>query len=166
MRAVFASTLSALALAPLALRAAPAPLFGFHFGAGQEANGAPTPVAQSDVDTDLLRPAQFARLAYCSAAAVTAMNCGDQCDAVQGISVLQAGGDDGKIPGCELLGFILSSKWWKLTTVASLHRDRPDFAERRGRPPGHRPGEDPLHCERRQVQADYDELYAVPVSGW
>ena len=94
------AALSLLAVVPFS-RAVPMPLFGINFGGGQTADGAPTAFAQSDIDANLLRPAQFARLAYCSPGAVTALNCGAQCDAVSTIQVLQAGGDGGATPRCE-----------------------------------------------------------------
>lgn len=81
---------------------APVPLFGFNFGAGQTTNGAPTAISQSTIDANLQRPAFFARLAYCSPQAVTALSCGGPCDAVKGFQTLQSGGDQAAIPRCEL----------------------------------------------------------------
>lgn len=82
--------------------AAPVPLFGLHFGSGSVAEGTPTAVSQSTVDSSLLRPAQFARVAYCSPASVTALSCGAPCDAINKVKVLTAGGDEGATPRCEL----------------------------------------------------------------
>ena len=81
--------------------AAPAPLFGIHLGSGSTADGATAAVSQSTVDSTLLRPAQFARAAYCSPASVSALSCGAPCDAINQIKVLTAGGDEGAIPRCK-----------------------------------------------------------------
>ena len=90
------------ALATLA-RAAPAPLFGINLGSGDESSDKPASVSQDDITSTLVRPAQFARAAYCSAASVTNWSCGDSCDVLPNVEVLTAGGDDGAIPGCEFL---------------------------------------------------------------
>ncbi|PSR74465.1 hypothetical protein PHLCEN_2v9812 [Hermanssonia centrifuga] len=87
--------LSLFAALPLA---SAAPLFGFNLGDGQTTNGAPTAFSQSDIDTDLLRPAQFSRVAYCSSASVTSLSCGAPCDVVNTMKVLQTGGDNEDIP--------------------------------------------------------------------
>ncbi|KAJ3532827.1 hypothetical protein NM688_g7367 [Phlebia brevispora] len=76
----------------------PAPLFGFNIGSGTSSDGTPTPFSQSDIDTDLLRPALFSRLAYCSSGSVSGLSCGAPCSAVSTIQVLQTGGDGGSIP--------------------------------------------------------------------
>lgn len=53
----------------------------------------PTPVSASSVLSDLLRPAQFSRVAYCSGAAVTSWSCGPPCDEIgKNVKVLLAGG--------------------------------------------------------------------------
>lgn len=96
---LFTIVLSVAAVIPL-ISASPIPLFGIHIGAGKIANGNTSPVAQATIDSTLLRPALFSRAAYCSAASVTALSCGAPCDAIKTIKVLQAGGDDGAIPGC------------------------------------------------------------------
>ncbi|KAI0630116.1 alpha/beta-hydrolase [Trametes polyzona] len=80
-------------------RAAPAPLFGIHFGSGDESEEKPATVSQDDITANILRPALFSRTAYCSAASVTNMSCGAPCDATPNVKVLTAGGDDGAIPG-------------------------------------------------------------------
>ncbi|KIP12805.1 hypothetical protein PHLGIDRAFT_61329 [Phlebiopsis gigantea 11061_1 CR5-6] len=82
---------------PLAF-AAPLPLFGINFGSGSTADGTPSAVSQSTVDSTLLRPAQFARVAYCSPASVTALSCGAPCEAINQVKVLTAGGDQGETP--------------------------------------------------------------------
>ena len=94
---VLAILLSVLAMTPVTF-AAPMPIFGI---GDTTANGKPTAIPQNTINTDLQRPAFFARLAYCSSTAVKAGNCGEQCDAVKGISVLQTGGDNGEIPRCK-----------------------------------------------------------------
>ncbi|KAJ7816393.1 hypothetical protein B0H13DRAFT_2380416 [Mycena leptocephala] len=42
--------------------------------------GAPTPVSLDVVNSTLQRPAQFARVAYCSSASITTWTCGAPCD--------------------------------------------------------------------------------------
>jgi len=76
----------------------PIPLFGINFGSGTESKQATTAVSQTTIDSQFLRPAQFARLAYCSSATVTNLTCGGPCDAVQGVTILQTGGDGTDVP--------------------------------------------------------------------
>lgn len=78
---------------------APVPLFGVRI-ASRASNEKPTAITQQTVDSQLLRPAQFSRLAYCSAQATKTLTCGAPCDAVKDISIVTAGGDDGDVPGC------------------------------------------------------------------
>ncbi|KAI0746036.1 alpha/beta-hydrolase [Earliella scabrosa] len=85
-------------LAALA-HAAPAPLFGIHLGHGDESETTPAAISQDDISSTLVRPAQFARAAYCSAEAVTNWSCGESCDVLPNVQVLAAGGDDAAIPG-------------------------------------------------------------------
>ncbi|KAJ7187637.1 alpha/beta-hydrolase [Mycena pura] len=73
-----------------------APLFGL--GSSGEDSGAPTPVALATVNSTLLRPAQFARAAYCPSASITSWSCGLPCDSLQGVSFLNSGGDQGLVP--------------------------------------------------------------------
>jgi len=81
------------------VRSAPTPFLGFGDSSNnQTSTAATTAVSDATVDSDLLRPAEFSRIAYCSSAAVTSWNCGPPCDAVPGVQVLQAGGDGGLIP--------------------------------------------------------------------
>ncbi|CAL1713892.1 unnamed protein product [Somion occarium] len=94
----FITFLSAVSLFSFAAPV-PTPLFGIHFGAGTSSDAKPTTLSQATISSQLLRPALFSRVAYCSAPSVTALNCGAPCDAVKGISVVTAGGDDGEIPG-------------------------------------------------------------------
>ncbi|TFK89080.1 alpha/beta-hydrolase [Polyporus arcularius HHB13444] len=88
-----------LGLAALAAIARAAPLFGINLGSGDESDGKPAAVSQGDVTSTLVRPAQFSRAAYCSAASVTNWSCGESCDVLPNVKVLAAGGDDGAIPG-------------------------------------------------------------------
>lgn len=94
------SLVGAAALATLA-HAAPAPLFGIHIGSGTKDNGQPTAVSQGDITTDLQRPAQFARAAYCPTDAVKNWSCGSSCTALPNVKVLASGGDNGATPNCE-----------------------------------------------------------------
>jgi hypothetical protein len=87
-----------LAVAPRVLSA---PLFGFG-GDDDKAASTTSPVSNATVDSDLTRPAQFARLAYCSAGAVQALNCGGPCTDLGGnIQVTQIGG--GAFSHCTVL---------------------------------------------------------------
>ncbi|KAJ7868689.1 alpha/beta-hydrolase [Mycena leptocephala] len=81
-----------LSFIPFALAA---PLFGL---GSKEATGAPTPVSLATVNATLTRPALFARAAYCSSASLKSWDCGGPCDSLEGVSFLQAGGDEGLIP--------------------------------------------------------------------
>ncbi|KAJ7106652.1 alpha/beta-hydrolase [Mycena epipterygia] len=83
-----------LSLFPSALSA---PIFGFG-SSSDEATGAPTPVSLATVNTTLLRPAQFARAAYCSSSSLTSWGCGLPCQSLSGVTFLQSGGDQGDIP--------------------------------------------------------------------
>ncbi|KAJ7199796.1 alpha/beta-hydrolase, partial [Mycena pura] len=65
-------------------------------GSSGEDSRAPTPVALATVNATLLRPAQFARAAYCSGASLASRTCGPPCDSLQGVTFLQTGG--GAIP--------------------------------------------------------------------
>ena len=81
--------------------AAPAPLFGIHLGSGDESSETPSDVSQNTISTDLVRPAEFARVAYCSPGTVTNLSCGPPCDALGGnVKVLLTGGDNQEIPRC------------------------------------------------------------------
>ncbi|KAJ6493900.1 alpha/beta-hydrolase [Mycena vitilis] len=87
-----------LSLLPSVL-AAPVPIFGLGDSTGDDsATGAPTPVSADVVNSTLLRPAQFARVAYCASASITSWTCGAPCDAVKNVTFLQQGGDQGLIP--------------------------------------------------------------------
>ncbi|PIL29756.1 hypothetical protein GSI_08195 [Ganoderma sinense ZZ0214-1] len=97
VRILLNSFLGVAALAALA-QAAPTPLFGINIGSGKETNGKPTSVSQTSIKTDLQRPAQFARAAYCPTDQVEKWSCGSSCKALPNVKVLAAGGDDGEIP--------------------------------------------------------------------
>ncbi|KAF8148557.1 Alpha/Beta hydrolase protein [Mycena galopus ATCC 62051] len=89
-----------LSLLPAAL-GAPLSIFGQTLGGStdsDEATGTPTPVSLATVNSTLLRPAQFARAAYCGSAQLTTWTCGAPCDALKDITFLQSGGDQGAIP--------------------------------------------------------------------
>jgi hypothetical protein len=68
-----------------------APLFGL---GSDEATGAPTPMSLSTVNATLLRPAQFARAAYCSGDSIKSWDCGLPCDTLEGVTFLQSGGGE------------------------------------------------------------------------
>ncbi|KAK7045011.1 lipase-3 domain-containing protein [Favolaschia claudopus] len=77
--------------------AVPVPLFGFG-SSSKEGTDAPSPVTIDTVNSTLLRPAQFARAAYCSSGSLTSWTCGVPCQSLSGVEVLQTGGDSGLIP--------------------------------------------------------------------
>jgi len=89
--------ISLLSLLPSALSA---PLFGLSLGSdGNASTEAATPFTLADAESSLLRPAQFARVAYCSSKAITAWSCGQPCqDLGSNVTFLQSGGDEGLIP--------------------------------------------------------------------
>lgn len=55
-------------------------------------------VPQEDITSELVRPAQFTRAAYCSSPVVQNLSCGGPCDALGNVKILAAGGDDALIP--------------------------------------------------------------------
>ncbi|KAJ6609795.1 alpha/beta-hydrolase [Mycena sp. CBHHK59/15] len=63
-----------------------------------DATGTPTPISLATVNATLERPAQFARVAYCSSASITTWSCGAPCEALGNVTFLQSGGDQGLIP--------------------------------------------------------------------
>ncbi|KAJ7473033.1 alpha/beta-hydrolase [Mycena galericulata] len=88
--------ISLLSLLPAALSA---PIFGLGPSTSADsATGTPTPVSLATVNSTLLRPAQFSRVAYCSSASITSWSCGAPCEALKNITFLQSGGDEGAIP--------------------------------------------------------------------
>ncbi|KAF7288972.1 Lipase-3 domain-containing protein [Mycena indigotica] len=86
-----------LTLLPSAL-AAPISIFGFQIGAGKQGTAAPAPISLATVNATLLRPAQFARAAYCPSASITSWTCGLPCQQLKGVKFLQSGGDQGAVP--------------------------------------------------------------------
>ncbi|KAJ6454167.1 alpha/beta-hydrolase [Mycena sanguinolenta] len=89
-----------LSILPAAL-SAPLSILGLNIGpstSSDSANGTPTPVSLATVNSTLLRPAQFARVAYCGTSQIESWSCGAPCDALKDITFLQAGGDQGAIP--------------------------------------------------------------------
>jgi len=93
MSVVYCLSFLTLVFAPIGLGI---PIFGI---GSPESTAATTPVSADTVNSTLLRPAQFSRVAYCSSAAVTSWQCGDPCASLgPGIEVLQSGGDDGLVP--------------------------------------------------------------------
>lgn len=91
------------ALLHVHVQAAPLPIdiFGSIFGSDEPtASSLVTALTADEVTSKLVRPALLSRVAYCSAGAVTSMNCGEQCDALGGqVEVIHAEGDDQLIPG-------------------------------------------------------------------
>ncbi|CAK5267194.1 unnamed protein product [Mycena citricolor] len=85
-------------LSALAHPALGAPLFGLGGGTASPATGSTTALTLANVESTLLRPAQFARVAYCSSASISNWTCGAPCQALQNVTFLQAGGDQGRIP--------------------------------------------------------------------
>ncbi|KAJ6469739.1 alpha/beta-hydrolase [Mycena vitilis] len=86
--------ISLLSLLPAALSA---PIFGLSLGS-EDNTDSTTSLALPDLQSSLLRPAQFARVAYCSSQSITSWTCGDPCKALGNVTFLQSGGDQGLIP--------------------------------------------------------------------
>ncbi|KAJ7021753.1 alpha/beta-hydrolase [Mycena alexandri] len=85
-----------LSLLPATLSA---PIFGLAPSTGDDsATGKPTPVSLDTVNSTLVRPALFSRVAYCESATITAWSCGKPCEALSNITFLQSGGDEGAVP--------------------------------------------------------------------
>ncbi|KAJ7281985.1 alpha/beta-hydrolase [Mycena rebaudengoi] len=88
--------ISLLSLLPAALSA---PILGLQLGADVDAaTDAPTPLSLEDVTSQLWRPAQFARVAYCSTPSIQDWTCGEPCEQLGKVTFLQAGGDEGLVP--------------------------------------------------------------------
>ncbi|KAJ7777291.1 alpha/beta-hydrolase [Mycena metata] len=84
--ALFSSTLSA-------------PILGLSPGTeNASATGTTTSLALANVESSLKRPAQFARVAFCSSASISNWTCGPPCTALGNVTFLQSGGDQGLIP--------------------------------------------------------------------
>ncbi|KAJ7173602.1 alpha/beta-hydrolase [Mycena filopes] len=95
MFALLSLTLLAL-LSPGVLSA---PILGLKPGSeNAAATATPTALAVADVESPFKRPAQFARVAFCSSQSITNWTCGAPCAALPGVTFLQAGGDSGLIP--------------------------------------------------------------------
>ncbi|KAI0262336.1 alpha/beta-hydrolase [Gloeopeniophorella convolvens] len=63
-------------------------------------DGQPTPVSTQDISDNFVRPAQFARIAYCSSDAIQKWDCGEPCQVLEmdHFTPLAVGGDGGKTP--------------------------------------------------------------------
>lgn len=61
-------------------------------------NTSTTSVSLTDIDAILNRPAQFARAAYCQTGQVQNWTCGAPCNAIQGVQILQIGGNEAQVP--------------------------------------------------------------------
>ncbi|KAJ7055695.1 alpha/beta-hydrolase [Mycena amicta] len=120
---MLALTLLSLVNLPFAL-SAPLSIFGHQIGASGQGTGTPTPVSLATVNATLLRPAAFARAAYCPSASITSWTCGEPCGALQGVKFLQSGGDQGAIP----LYFIAHDTVEQTLVVAHEGTDPSKFA--------------------------------------
>jgi len=88
--------LSLLSLLPAALSR---PIFGLGDSTDADsATGTPTPLDLASANSTFFKPAQFARVAYCSSASITAWDCGEPCAALSNVTFLQSGGNEGTIP--------------------------------------------------------------------
>ncbi|KAJ7156889.1 alpha/beta-hydrolase [Mycena crocata] len=88
--------ISLLSLLPSVLSA---PIFGLNIGEEADAaTDAASALSLTDVEATLLRPAKFARVAYCSSQSITTWTCGEPCKALGNVTFLQSGGDEGLIP--------------------------------------------------------------------
>ncbi|KAJ7065347.1 alpha/beta-hydrolase [Mycena amicta] len=88
--------LSTLLLLPSAVLSAP--LFGLSFDAADSDTQSASSISLADVESSLLRPAQFARVSYCSTKSITTWTCGEPCTSLGNVTFLQSGGDQGLIP--------------------------------------------------------------------
>jgi hypothetical protein len=80
-------------LLPFAAQALP------FLGFGQATSTQSTSQVSNDtIDSALVQPAQFSRIAYCTPPAVLSWKCGPPCQATPGVKVLAAGGTGGEIP--------------------------------------------------------------------
>ncbi|KAF7309482.1 Lipase-3 domain-containing protein [Mycena indigotica] len=80
-----------------------APLFGINlddfFDKPADSTTKDSPaISLDDVKSTLLRPAQFARAAYCSTKSLTSWTCGEPCKSLGKVNFLQSGGDEGLVP--------------------------------------------------------------------
>ncbi|KAJ7027920.1 alpha/beta-hydrolase [Mycena alexandri] len=76
-----------------------APILGLSPGSeNAAATGTPTALALSDLQSSFKRPAQFARVAFCSSVSISNWTCGEPCTALGNVTFLQSGGDQGLIP--------------------------------------------------------------------
>ncbi|TFY60617.1 hypothetical protein EVG20_g7358 [Dentipellis fragilis] len=69
-------------------------------GEGPSSDEATTAVSDDTINANFVRPAQFARIAYCSSDAVEKWDCGEPCQALGmgDVEPLVVGGDGGRIP--------------------------------------------------------------------
>jgi hypothetical protein len=76
-----------------------APIFGLSLGSDSDTTAdATTALSLTDTESTLLRPAQFARVAYCSSKSITTWTCGEPCQALGNVTFLQSGGGALKYP--------------------------------------------------------------------
>lgn len=80
-------------LLPSLVCAAPMPFLGLGDSDKNETStSATTAVSNDTINSNLVRPAEFSRIAYCTSGAVMSWKCGPPCDATPGVKVLSAGG--------------------------------------------------------------------------
>jgi len=115
--------LSVLASSLVNAMPAPIPLFGINIHSGSESNDATSAVSQSTIDSSLLRPALFSRVAYCDSQQTQALTCGTPCDAIKGTNILQVGGDGDATPRF----FIASDPQSQSVVVAHQGTDPTEF---------------------------------------
>jgi len=69
------------------------------FGIGQTKNSdPPTALSTASIDSTLVSPAKFSRVAYCPNDQVKDWKCGPACDSLPGVEVLTVGGDNQATP--------------------------------------------------------------------
>lgn len=153
-----------------------APLFGINLGSSN--NAATSAVSQNTVTSQLFRPALFSRAAYCSPDSVTNFTCGAACDAVKGIQILHADGDQGAVPRCEssyshdqitrhpsIKAWILI--WWFCFVFwCSFHCYGPYYEFCGCGSWGYRSGKHSLHRQWRRILTRRTGLDAVPQCSW
>lgn len=104
-----------LSLLPVTLSA---PIFGLAPSTSDDsATGKPTALSLETVNSTLVRPALFSRVAYCESATITAWTCGKPCEALSDITFLQSGGGASlALPFCLLLSLFFRPRHNTLTS--------------------------------------------------
>lgn len=118
---MLAPNVIALALSLLPLSAKALPFLGLGSSSGTSSQ-ATSPVSDATIDSTLVQPAQFSRIAYCTPPAVMSWQCGPPCQATPGVKVLSTGG--GMFFDQNLKAFLTSihncDRWWRNTFLCGF----------------------------------------------